>query len=919
MNQNIEIPKYRKTISKIGDYEIIKTIGEGTFGKVKLAKNIPTNELVAIKILEKAKLNDKEDLNNIMKEIKFLKTFNHINIISLYEIIETEMNYYIIMEYAENELFSYIVENNYLDEETASFFFIQIIFSIEYINKKKKIAHRDLKPENILLTNNNEIIKIIDFGLANIYKNKKNELLETSCGSPCYAAPEMILGKKYYGIDVDIWSSGIVLFAMVSGFLPFEDDDNENIYRKVVLGKFDLPDHLSFECKDLINKILIGNPKKRIKINDIKKHKFLQKGFLKMKFINFYNRYFNQVYSYDSLQIYDFVVKDMISKNLVNGKCEEDIINNIKNNNFNEITTIYKLLVKKYERDKLYNQNNNNNNNQNNINNDCDNIDINNDNNYYENNQENNNENNKENNYYENNYENNKENNDNNYDNNKINDDISNLNIDKISEEDTFTSPNKENTSNNINIYKNNITKINIVNQINENLNKNIINNEKKEKEISPYKSKINNENFIINSFSIELQKNSNRRKILKSEMNKKGNIKNEKNFIQRYKQLMNSIKYSLTNRNVRKIIDTSVSIERKNNLLFFPIPKKNILTSSNPNLTNVNNLKLSFVPSNTINLMDKSSINHSKEKKRKSVISTIKIQNNLKTHKKKSLSIITSSILTLENNINANNTIQNINSHKRAVSNFLNQNENKQSKKSYNLNKSKMKNKSKEIYLNINSSRSPNITKIKNNEKNIIFTQINNNYFSDKKLRSSFHSNQGYNLFKEKIYQKNNNNKFLITTFINLSKNSKGKNQYNKDSKNMKNKISKKKLFLNEETQKKIINKKKKNSPFSKINNNNKNNILLTLNSNKKDFAFCSSNFSNKEIIEKLNLLCEEKKYNLKKNDDYHFLINENQNSISIEISFISGKNILKMFHLNGSEKKTKEIIKNILMEIGF
>ena len=917
MNQNIEIPKYRKTISKIGNYEIIKTIGEGTFGKVKLAKNIPTNELVAIKILEKAKLNDKEDLNNIMKEIKFLKTFNHINIISLYEIIETEMNYYIIMEYAENELFSYIVENNYLDEETASFFFIQIIFSIEYIHKKKKIAHRDLKPENILLTNNNEIIKIIDFGLANIYKNKKNELLETSCGSPCYAAPEMILGKKYYGIDVDIWSSGIVLFAMVSGFLPFEDDDNENIYRKVVLGKFDLPDHLSFECKDLINKILIGNPKKRIKINDIKKHKFLQKGFLKMKFINFYNRYFNKVYSYDSLQIYDFVVKDMISKNLVNGKYEEDIINNIKNNNFNEITTIYKLLVKKYERDKLYNQNNNNN--QNNKDNDCDNNEINNDNNYDENNHENNYEYNKENNCYENNYENNKENHDNNYKNNKINDDISNLNIDKISEEDTFTSPNKENTSNNINIYKNNITKINIVNQINENLNKNIKNNEKKEKEISPYKSKINNENFIINSFSIELQKYSNKRKILKSEMNKKGNIKNEKNFIQRYKQLMNSIKYSLTNRNVRKIIDTSVSIERKNNLLFFPIPKKNILTSSNPNLTNVNNLKLSFVPSNTINLMDKSSINHSKEKKRKSVISTIKIQNNSKTHKKKSLSIITSSILTLENNINANNTIQNINSHKRAVSNFLNQNENKQSKKSYNLNKSKMKNKSKEIYLNINSSRSPNIAKIKNNEKNIIFTQINNNYFSDKKLRSSFHSNQGYNLFKEKIYQKNNNNKFLITTFINLSKNSKGKNQYNKDSKNMKNKISKKKLFLNEETQKKIINKKKKNSPFSKINNNNKNNILLTLNSNKKDFAFCSSNFSNKEIIEKLNLLCEEKKYNLKKNDDYHFLINENQNSISIEISFISGKNILKMFHLNGSEKKTKEIIKNILMEIGF
>jgi 5'-AMP-activated protein kinase catalytic alpha subunit len=201
--------------NKIGNYEIIKTLGEGTFGKVKLAIHIPTNEKVAIKILEKSRIEDNEDLECINREITFLKTLNHINIISLYEIIENSEYYYIIMEYAENDLFTFIVQNNFLSEETASLFYYQIIKVIEYIHKYK-IVHRDLKPENILLTNNNTIIKIIDFGLANSYKkenennieknlennnnqinennnndidninNNNNEnLLNTLCGSPC--------------------------------------------------------------------------------------------------------------------------------------------------------------------------------------------------------------------------------------------------------------------------------------------------------------------------------------------------------------------------------------------------------------------------------------------------------------------------------------------------------------------------------------------------------------------------------------------------------------------------------------------------------------------------------------------------------------------------------------------------------------
>ena len=239
--EEIPLTNYTKSTIKIGNYEIIKTIGEGTFGKVKLGKNIPTEELVAIKIFEKSKINDDDDLTCINNEIQFLKNLNHPNIISLYEIIESETNIYIIMEYAEKELFSYIVSNNYLSEKEASNFYIQILSVIEYIHNNK-IVHRDLKPENILLSNDNKILKIIDFGLANNYNDN---LLETQCGSLCYSAPEMILGKKYKGIDIDIWSSGIILFAMVSGFLPFDDENDENIYKKVAEGKFNLPDKLS--------------------------------------------------------------------------------------------------------------------------------------------------------------------------------------------------------------------------------------------------------------------------------------------------------------------------------------------------------------------------------------------------------------------------------------------------------------------------------------------------------------------------------------------------------------------------------------------------------------------------------------------------------------------------------------------------
>jgi len=157
------------------------------------------------------------------------------------------------MEYASGgELFDYIVKNTWVSESEACKFFQQIVEGAEYVHKID-IVHRDLKPENLLLDYNRNI-KIVDFGLSNTFK--EGELLKTACGSPCYAAPEMIEGKKYDGEKVDIWSMGVILYALVCGFLPFEDPNTANLYKKILSGEFSIPKFIGSEVADLIKKIL---------------------------------------------------------------------------------------------------------------------------------------------------------------------------------------------------------------------------------------------------------------------------------------------------------------------------------------------------------------------------------------------------------------------------------------------------------------------------------------------------------------------------------------------------------------------------------------------------------------------------------------------------------------------------------------
>jgi 5'-AMP-activated protein kinase catalytic alpha subunit len=184
-------------------------------------------------------------------------------------LIENDDYLYLIMEYCSgDELFKLIVKNKKLQETEACKLYQQLLSAIEYIHSIG-IVHRDLKPENILLDHNNNV-KLVDFGLSNLYS--PGETLKTACGSPCYAAPEMIRGDRYHGLGADIWSSGVVLYAMVCGYLPFEDQVTKKLYQKILNAEYKLPQSLSTHCSELLTAIFNTAPEKRITAENIRSH-----------------------------------------------------------------------------------------------------------------------------------------------------------------------------------------------------------------------------------------------------------------------------------------------------------------------------------------------------------------------------------------------------------------------------------------------------------------------------------------------------------------------------------------------------------------------------------------------------------------------------------------------------------------------
>ena len=381
-----------ENITILEDYELIRDyiiggiIGKGSFGEVKLATNRITGEQVAIKILEKSKLNTLELQNRSKLEIHTLKKLMHPNIAKLYRVIDSNEKIYLIMEYANNyELFNYINNKKKLSEYEASYIFSQLISAVEYMHILG-VIHRDIKPENILLHLNSKSnnlsnhlnpnnhnthlnfnlnpdietfnpdfiedykleyteinflsekpnIKVVDYGLSSIL-NSPGQLFNTPCGSTSYTAPE-IFEECYNGIKSDIWACGVVLYAMVVGEIPFDNPEDSTKIELIKNSELNIPKFISKECADLISNLLKKNPNERLLSSQIINHKFITK----------YKFSLNK--GLDIMRIrtpIDSNVVDIVYE-ILNQKIDKKIIvNSVISNLYNEISTIYYLVVQK--------------------------------------------------------------------------------------------------------------------------------------------------------------------------------------------------------------------------------------------------------------------------------------------------------------------------------------------------------------------------------------------------------------------------------------------------------------------------------------------------------------------------------------------------------------------------------------------
>ncbi|XP_020499315.1 serine/threonine-protein kinase MARK2 isoform X7 [Labrus bergylta] len=313
----------------IGNYRLLKTIGKGNFAKVKLARHVLTGKEVAVKIIDKTQLNS-SSLQKLFREVRIMKMLNHPNIVKLFEVIETEKTLYLVMEYASGgEVFDYLVAHGRMKEKEARAKFRQIVSAVQYCHQKC-IVHRDLKAENLLLDADMNI-KIADFGFSNEFTlgNK----LDTFCGSPPYAAPELFQGKKYDGPEVDVWSLGVILYTLVSGSLPFDGQNLKELRERVLRGKYRIPFYMSTDCENLLKKFLILNPSKR--------------GSLEQQIMR--DRWMNVGYDEEELKPYiepmpDYKDPRRTDIMLQMGFSQEEIQDSLVNQKYNDVMAAYLLL-----------------------------------------------------------------------------------------------------------------------------------------------------------------------------------------------------------------------------------------------------------------------------------------------------------------------------------------------------------------------------------------------------------------------------------------------------------------------------------------------------------------------------------------------------------------------------------------------
>ncbi|XP_071238704.1 MAP/microtubule affinity-regulating kinase 3-like isoform X10 [Salvelinus alpinus] len=322
----------------VGNYRLLKTIGKGNFAKVKLARHILTGREVAIKIIDKTQLNP-NSLQKLFREVRIMKILNHPNIVKLFEVIETERTLYLVMEYASGgEVFDYLVAHGRMKEKEARAKFRQIVSAVQYCHQKH-IVHRDLKAENLLLDADMNI-KIADFGFSNEFT--MGNKLDTFCGSPPYAAPELFQGKKYDGPEVDVWSLGVILYTLVSGSLPFDGQNLKELRERVLRGKYRIPFYMSTDCENLLKRFLVLNPAKRgtLEVREDSENQIMK------------DRWINAGSEEDELKPFVEPEQDIADQKRIDvmvgmGFSPEDIQESLAKMKYDEITATYLLLGRK--------------------------------------------------------------------------------------------------------------------------------------------------------------------------------------------------------------------------------------------------------------------------------------------------------------------------------------------------------------------------------------------------------------------------------------------------------------------------------------------------------------------------------------------------------------------------------------------
>ncbi|CAM9850804.1 unnamed protein product [Pylaiella littoralis] len=267
-------------VKTVGKYQVGKTIGEGTFGKVKLAVNTETGEKMAIKVLDKSIIQRQNMGAQVKREISIMKLVRHPYVVQLREVLASSSKIFLVCELITGgELFDKIVEKQRFTEDEARFYFRQLLEGMEYCHSQG-VCHRDLKPENILLDGAGNV-KISDFGLSNLYSGGDDEalkLLHTTCGTPNYVAPEVLADKGYDGRMADVWSMGVILYVLLAGFLPFDEPSMSTLFSKIQAADFSYPRWFSPEARSIIDRILVPDPAQRLSLAQMKAHPFWEAG-----------------------------------------------------------------------------------------------------------------------------------------------------------------------------------------------------------------------------------------------------------------------------------------------------------------------------------------------------------------------------------------------------------------------------------------------------------------------------------------------------------------------------------------------------------------------------------------------------------------------------------------------------------------